>query len=211
MHVLALALLVGLVGCSPRAATPPPRAGALERGNAKVVVLPFRAGRGLVVRDERAVEVEIPATANPVGDEIGAEFALRLAESLAQQGFTVVNSDARTGGRAYDSELAGRVATRVGAPFAVLGIVTRYEEREGNAWAVERPASVGYEVALIRAADGAVLRLDRFDYTQRALSENLLDLPRFLEGGGRWLTREDIRDGALRKTAERFAAAAAVR
>ena len=68
-----------------------------------------------------------------------------------------------------------------------------------------RDALVAYQVALVRASDRAVLVTDRFDYTQQSLSENLLDLPRFLKAGGRWMTREEILEGALDETARKLA------
>ncbi|TMA63562.1 MAG: hypothetical protein E6J68_11755 [Deltaproteobacteria bacterium] len=106
---------------------------------------------------------------------------------------------------AYDAQLAARVADKVGANLAVLGTLSRYHERQGTAWAVESPAAVTYEAALVHAPDGALLAVDRFEYVQQALSENLLQLPRFVEGGGRWLTREELLDQALARTAERLA------
>src|SRR5262249_25351114 len=66
-----------------------------------------------------------------------------------------------------------------------------------------------YQVALVRASDQAILGTDRFDYTQQSLSENLLDLPRFLKARGRWMTREEILEGALEETAHKLATALA--
>lgn len=51
--------------------------------------------------------------------------------------------------------------------------------------------------------------MDHFAYTQQALSENLLNLPKFLEAGGRWLTREEMLGGAADATAGRLADAIA--
>ena len=102
-----------------------------------------------------------------------------------------------------------RFAAPAGRPpagaSAKLAFRPRYHERQGTAWAVESPAAVTYEAALVHAPDGALLAVDRFEYVQQALSENLLQLPRFVEGGGRWLTREELLDQALARTAERLA------
>ncbi len=68
-------------------------------------------------------------------------------------------------------------------------------------------APVAYEAAVVHAPDGALLAVDRFEYAQQALTENLLQLPRFVESGGRWLTREELLDQALARTAERLARA----
>ena len=58
---------------------------------------------------------------------------------------------------------------------------------------------------LVRASDGATLDTAAFDYTQQTLTSNLFQLPRFLRGGGRWLTCRELLDGGLEETATRFA------
>jgi len=111
------------------------------------------------------------------------------------------------GAAVYDARLGVRVATKAGSTVAVVGAITRYVEREGSALGVRTPASVAYQAALVRAPDGAIVALDRFDYTQQPLTSNLLDLPRFLRARGRWVTREELLEGALGETAEKFASA----
>ena len=64
-----------------------------------------------------------------------------------------------------------------------------------------------YQAVLVDADGGAVLDRERFEYTQQPLSQNLLELPRFLQGGGRWVTRDEMLDGALVETAGRLARA----
>jgi len=204
MPAIVLALgIVGLVGCAPRGAPPRATLGA----QARIAVLPFRAGAVLGPR----AEVQPAPAGSAVPEAVGEVIAHGLAERLARTGLSIVRPeavvDAVPPGGSYDPPLAARVARRLGADLAVLGAVARYRQRVGSAWAVEQPASVAYEAALVRGTDAAVLQLARFDYTQQALSENLLDLPRFLRGRGRWLTREEILDGALDETAARFAGA----
>jgi hypothetical protein len=109
------------------------------------------------------------------------------------------------GAAVYDARLGVRVATKAGANLAVVGAITRYVQREGSALGARTPASVAYQAALVRAPDAAIVAVDRFDYTQQPLTSNLLDLPRFLRAGGRWLTREELLEGALGETAEKFA------
>jgi hypothetical protein len=66
----------------------------------------------------------------------------------------------------------------------------RYEERRGGNFAVERPASVGLHVHLMEG--NVALRVYEFDEVQRPLSENLLDLGKFIRRGGRWITAEQL-------------------
>jgi hypothetical protein len=76
---------------------------------------------------------------------------------------------------------------------AVLtGVITRYDDRQGNALLVDQPASVAYEAYLISARDGEILWRARFDETQRPLFDNLLLAGRFFKGGGVWQTNDTL-------------------
>ncbi len=79
-----------------------------------------------------------------------------------------------------------------GADAVLTGYIYRWREREGTAYAVNRPASVAFDLNFVRPADGAILWRGRFDKTQRSLSENIFDLTTFLGGGGRWMTAEKL-------------------
>jgi hypothetical protein len=89
-----------------------------------------------------------------------------------------------------------RILQKVGKAFgcdAVLaGHIYRWQEREGTAIGVNRPASVAFDLHLVRPNDGAIIWRTRFDKTQRSLSENLLDAETFFQSGGRWLTAENL-------------------
>lgn len=199
-RVALVSALVVLAAC-PRPG--PPRPVPALTGPARVAVVPFGTGtvRGTEVRPDGET---VPADAGPL-------VARKLGAHLAAAGIAVVDPDrvagvwslADTG--AYDARMAARIADKVGANVAIFGTLSRYHEREGTAWAVRTPASIAYEATLVHVPDGALLAVDRFEYAQQALSENLLQLPRFVEGGGRWLTREELLDQALARTAERYA------
>ncbi len=79
----------------------------------------------------------------------------------------------------------------------LIGHLYRYREREGTDFAINRPASVAFDLYLIRPDDGAVLWKGRFDKTQKSLSENLLDIDTFLRGQGRWMTAERLAELGL--------------
>jgi hypothetical protein len=88
---------------------------------------------------------------------------------------------------------------------AVLtGVILRYEDRDGHALAVDRPASVAYDAYLISARDGAMLWRARFDETQKPLLDNLLLVGRFLQGGGVWQTSETLTRIGLERVLETF-------
>ena len=193
---LSLVVLLSVVACRPPAQVPPPP-NALPAGRPRVAVLALHPAETLD-----------PAALPP---DLGLDLARTLAAKLQTDGVSVVDPDRVFGATGlvdtgvYGPPLAARVARKVGANIAVVGVLTRYRERVGTDWSVERPASVAYEALLVRANDGATLDRDAFDYTQQSLTSNLLDLPRFLRGGGRWLTGRELLDGALGETATRFA------
>jgi len=194
VHVALLA--VALSACRPPPTVPPPPR-ALPAGPPRIAVLAFRPG-------EQVDPGSLPA-------EIGHDLGRVLAAKLSAAGVATVDPDRVFGATeladagTYGPPFGARIARKVGANLAVVGILTRYRERAGTDWSVQQPASVAYEARLVRASDGATLDTAAFDYTQQTLTSNLLDLPRFLRGGGRWVTARELLDGALGETATRFA------
>jgi hypothetical protein len=85
----------------------------------------------------------------------------------------------------------------LGADGVLAGHVYRWRERIGGDFAVDRPASVSFDLNLVRTEDGTILWRGQFDKTQTSLSENLLDMGTFLGSGGRWLTAEKLADFGL--------------
>ncbi len=91
----------------------------------------------------------------------------------------------------------------LGSDFVSIGFIFRFEERIGSSVGVERPASVGFDLHLIRLKDGAEVWRGRMDETQRPLSENLLKIGSFFRRKAHWLTAEELAgvglDEALRR------------
>jgi hypothetical protein len=76
--------------------------------------------------------------------------------------------------------------------FIVVGYLFRFEERIGSRIGAEKPASVGFDVHLLRVRDGKRVWDGKFDETQQALSENLLKLGSFVRRKASWLTAEEL-------------------
>ncbi len=91
----------------------------------------------------------------------------------------------------------------LGSDLVSVGFVFRFEERIGSSVGVERPASVGFDLHLLRTRDGKEVWRARMDETQRPLSENLLKIGSFFRRKAHWLTAEELAsvgmDEALRK------------
>ena len=71
------------------------------------------------------------------------------------------------------------VGSELGAEGVVAGYVYRFRERKGVSYTVEQPASVAFEIHLLRVSDGALVWRGTFDKTQSSLMENLFSFPRF--------------------------------
>jgi hypothetical protein len=84
------------------------------------------------------------------------------------------------------------VGSELGAEGVVAGYVYRFRERKGVSYAVEQPASVAFEIHLLRVSDGALVWRGTFDKEQSSLMEDLLQFASFYRGKGKWLTAEEL-------------------
>ncbi len=76
--------------------------------------------------------------------------------------------------------------------FIFVGYLFRFEERIGSSIGAEKPASVGFDVHLIRLRDEKIVWEGRFDETQKPLSENLFKIGSFVRRKASWLTAEEL-------------------
>ncbi len=74
----------------------------------------------------------------------------------------------------------------------LLGDVTRWEERQGEALGTLHAAAVGFRVTLQGTPDGRTLWTGEFDERQQPLSDNVLRAGRYPGAGSRWLTAEEL-------------------
>jgi hypothetical protein len=85
-----------------------------------------------------------------------------------------------------------KVGTELEADGIILAYVYRFRERKGFSLSVEKPASVAFEIHLIRVDDGAIVWKGIFDKTQASLMENLLQIASFIKEGGKWVTAKEL-------------------
>jgi hypothetical protein len=76
--------------------------------------------------------------------------------------------------------------------FIFVGFLYRFEERIGSHIGAEKPASVGFDIHLIRLRDEKMVWQGKFDETQRPLSENLFKMGSFIRRRASWLTAEEL-------------------
>lgn len=86
----------------------------------------------------------------------------------------------------------------------VLGYVYRYRERKGYSYSAEKPASVAFEIHLIRVSDGAIVWRGIFDKTQTSLMENILQISSFFKEGGKWVTAKELAEEGMEEVLKKF-------
>ncbi|MBW1957519.1 MAG: hypothetical protein JRF31_03835 [Deltaproteobacteria bacterium] len=90
------------------------------------------------------------------------------------------------------------------ADSVLSGYIFRFRERVGGKYSVDLPASVAFNIHLIRVADGHLLWSDHFDETQRPLSENLFQLGSFLQRKAKWITANEMAESGLKNILKTF-------
>ena len=91
------------------------------------------------------------------------------------------------------------VGRELGAEGIVTGYVYRFREREGGPFAVNKPASVAFEIHLTRVEDGALVWKDAYDRTQRSLMEDL-----FQASSWKWITAEELAAEGMQQVLKTF-------
>ena len=90
---------------------------------------------------------------------------------------------------------AGRA---LGADAVLGGFIYRFKDRTGRDYGVDEAASVAFDLHLIRVADGRIQWSGRFDETQQPLSNNLYNIKKFINRGGKWVTSREMATGGLK-------------
>jgi hypothetical protein len=147
--------------------------------------------------------------AEPVSEQVVSNLTTNLFERIVKEKRYDLISPGQAKG-VYSSlrlsdvvqpeiEIIQKIGQAFSADAVMSGYLYRWQEREGTDYAVNRAASVAFDLYLIRPDDGAILWKDRFDKTQQSLSENLLDVNTFLKGQGIWMTAGSLADLGLDK------------
>lgn len=191
---LLLPAFACLVGCqNPVESRDFPALSERKEPITRIAVAPFQAAAGLA---------QAPTPASAVPASVATALVARyVTEAIAARGISVVPVDdvaralatqASEGERLVPRAVAELVAMKFGADAVLMGTVSRFDERRGQAAGALRPAAVGFEVTLYSAPGSQKLWQGVFAETQQALSENILSTYRYPGGGMRWLTAEEL-------------------
>jgi hypothetical protein len=165
----------------------------------KIVVYGFRAAetKGAEPAVLRSPISGAVFMASPIPEDVVNAMTTELFQRFSDKGLSLVSPNQARG--VYLNIIAGdlgfddlEILIKIGNAFSadavLVGYLYRWREREGADYGVTSPASVAFELYLIRPHDGSILWKGRFDKTQRSLSENVFDVQNFLKSGGKWLT-----------------------
>jgi hypothetical protein len=171
---------------------------AIIFGSGCMATVVDRSHRGLADRRTPIRKIAVaPLRAGPEHAQDGALLLSRqLAEALAARGVDVVAPEdvARiaTTAEPTAAELAGSVSRKFAADAVLVGEVTRWVEREGEALGSQNAAAVGVQIVLYGAPDGVRLWEGSFDHTQQPFLENVLVTPQYPGRGMRWLSAPEF-------------------
>lgn len=90
-----------------------------------------------------------------------------------------------------------KVGRELGADVLAVGYVYRYTERVGYEYSSEHPASVSFEIHLIKTIDGSIIWRGFFDKTQKSLMEDVFQISSFVKGGGKWMTARQLTEQGM--------------
>ena len=97
-----------------------------------------------------------------------------------------------------------KVGHELGTDVLAVGYVYRYTEREGYNYSVKHPASVAFEIHLIKTIDGSIIWRGFLDKTQKSLMEDVFQISSFFKGGGKWMTARQLTEQGMNKIFETF-------
>jgi len=103
-----------------------------------------------------------------------------------------------------ERDLQLEIGRSLNADAIFVGYIYRFRERVGNEYSVDLPASVAFDMHLIRVMDGRVLWSAHFDETQRPLSDDLFRLNLFLKRKAKWITAKDMAISGLKDMLKEF-------
>jgi hypothetical protein len=100
-----------------------------------------------------------------------------------------------------DRDVGYSDGTKQGQPY-IRVLIYRFQERKGGNFAVERPASVAFHMHLMK--DGVLGKIFEYSEEQKALSQNLFTMGKFLKRGAKWVTADELAEEGINAGLDQF-------
>ena len=201
--------LAWIFGCRSTTAQPP----VVEfdsPGIKKVLVLPFKNmsnvyGENVSIRSPISGKVIVTGRVHPSAGDLMTRLLVSGIGNLTEydlippeqaEGITGVNKDNYLNIHDEKAKIP-LIGKQLHADVVLVGHLYRFRERVGGRYAVDSPASVGFDVNMIDTRTGKLIWSGHFDETQQSLSENLFLIGTFFKRGGTWITAEQMATDAL--------------
>jgi len=200
--ILLTACLAVICGCQQPAvqSNAPPDSDAFN----KVLVVAFR-NMNAGVQDQRNVRCplsgkmfvagEVPPSAEAFLTETlmkhlpdRERFKLISAEELKG----IQSSTLASGENIPEQRLLMETGRKLHADAVLAGHAYRFAQRVGGNYSVDSPASVAFDLHLLRVSDGRVIWNAVCDETQKPLTDNLFQINAFLKRDGKWTTAQEV-------------------
>jgi len=81
---------------------------------------------------------------------------------------------------------------KLAADGVIYGSVNKYRERVGFEYSAQTPAAVAFTLNFVDEHSGEIVWTAKYAREQKALTENIFDLPHFIQNKGRWVRAHDI-------------------
>ncbi len=215
---LGLGLLMGgalWMGCS--SAPKPSQRPELGYRVDKLLVLPFADmyrlyGENVQFSCQISCAVNVIGEVEPEAPEMLTAHLLDLVNDT--EDFAVIAPDQIRGIQSRilrdnqslltERDLVIQTGLAVNADAVLMGRIYRFINRRGTDLASDRPASVAFDLFLLKVPEGSLIWYKKFDETQIALSENIYKFNSFMKRGGRWVTAQQMAQAALDDIMEGF-------
>ena len=198
-------LAAGELGCNPAPKNVTARRlAAIPQGEIRrIAVLPFATGENvrpheLAAGEEPLVEPPAETVTRAVDDELRKSPDWQITDALVTgEAFRRLYGEVR----APTAAEALAVGKLLAVDAVVRGQVTEFEERGGAELAAQTPARVGFAVELVRIPSGDPVWQAVYAESQKALTDNLWNLPGFLQTRGRWVRAGELAGIGAQKVA----------
>ena len=97
-----------------------------------------------------------------------------------------------------ERDLWVKVGRALGVDAVLGGFIYRFKDRTGQDYGVDEAASVAFDLHLVRVLDSRIQWSGRVDETQQPLSNNILNIKKFINRGGKWVTSREMARGGLK-------------